>query len=151
MAEIYNVNGAQVKKRSPWKAWGLSVVTLGIYSLVWYYKVNKEMRQSNGVDVDPAMSVVAFTVGACLIAPPFVSLYKTARRVDAVQTKAGVQERISPVLCLLLVFIPLVNYLFPFVPYIQSHLNKAWEKQGSPSLGEGPGTEGSAVSDATLA
>jgi len=33
-------------------------VTLGIYYLVWYYKINKEMRRAYGIDVDSAMAVI---------------------------------------------------------------------------------------------
>ena len=32
-------------KRSAWGVWWLSYLTLGIYYLVWYYKVNEELSQ----------------------------------------------------------------------------------------------------------
>jgi hypothetical protein len=34
----------QVKHRSPWAAALLPIVTLGIYHLVWWYRVNRELR-----------------------------------------------------------------------------------------------------------
>ncbi len=67
---LREVNGVEVKVRNPLGVWVLSIVTLGIYYLVWYYKVNKEMRRTYGIDVDPAMAVVAITIGALIIVPP---------------------------------------------------------------------------------
>jgi hypothetical protein len=61
-----------------------------------------------------------------LIVPPLVSLYNTAERIRRVQERAGVTSPISPVLALVLLFIPLVN-IFQ-TAYMQSALNAAWER-----------------------
>lgn len=126
MAETKIVNGAEVKERNPFGVWALALLTLGIYNLVWYYKVNKEMRRAYDIDVDPAMAVVAITFGAFLIIPPFVSIYRTGRRVEQAQYKAGVQDRLSPVISFLLSFLFGLNII-----YIQSNLNKIWDKAPS--------------------
>lgn len=126
MATTYEVNGATVKERNPFGVWALVFLTLGIYYLVWYYKINKEMRRAQDIDVDPAMSVLAITLGAILIVPPFVSLYKTGRRVERAQFKGAVRDRISPVLSFILSF-----FLALHVIYIQSNLNKLWTRSGS--------------------
>ncbi|MGZ4663863.1 MAG: DUF4234 domain-containing protein, partial [Frankiaceae bacterium] len=34
--------GIQGKTRGPWAVWLLSIITFGIYFLVWYYKINNE-------------------------------------------------------------------------------------------------------------
>jgi hypothetical protein len=118
-------NGATVKVRHPLAPLGLAIVTLGIYQLVWYYKVNAELR-SQGEDVSPGLALLAVSLGVVLIVPPFVSVYNTAERIRRVQERAGVTSPISPVLALVLLFVPLVN-MFQ-TAYMQSALNAAWER-----------------------
>jgi hypothetical protein len=118
-------NGASVKVRHPLAPLGLAILTLGIYQLVWYYKINAELR-SQGEDVNPGIALLALTLGIVLIVPPFVSLYNTAERIRRVQERAGVTSTISPVLALVLLFVPLVNILQS--AYLQSALNAAWER-----------------------
>ena len=128
---LREVNGVEVKERNPFGVWALSIVTLGVYYFVWYYKINKEMRRAFGIDVDPAMAVVAVTLGSFIIVPPYVSVYRTGRRVEQTQFKAGVRGSISPVLTLLLSFVLVLHVI-----YLQSNLNKVWEQSGR-SLPEG--------------
>ena len=118
-------NGLAVKVRHPLAPSGLAILTLGIYQLVWYYKINAELR-SQGEEVSPGTALLAVTLGAVLIVPPFVSLYNTAERIRRVQERAGVTSTINPVLALVLLFIPLVN-IFQ-TAYMQSALNAAWER-----------------------
>lgn len=40
------------KTRNPWGVWLLSLITIGIYPLIWYFKINKELR-----DFDPSIDV----------------------------------------------------------------------------------------------
>jgi hypothetical protein len=127
MAITKTVNGIEVKERNPFGVWALSLVTLGIYYWVWYYKVNKEMRRTFDINVDPAMAVVAITFGAFLVIPPFVSTYKTGRRVEQTQSKAGLQDRLSPLISFLLSFLLALHII-----YIQSNLNKVWNKAAPP-------------------
>jgi Domain of unknown function (DUF4234) len=70
----------------------LSVATFGIYSIVCYYKVNREMRDFGSTHDDralaasrPWLSVSAITVGGLLVIPELVSLVRTVRRVQAVE------------------------------------------------------------------
>ena len=35
----------QVKVRNPWLVVLWSLITIGIYHIVWWYKVNKEMKE----------------------------------------------------------------------------------------------------------
>ncbi|NYH91148.1 DUF4234 domain-containing protein [Actinopolymorpha rutila] len=37
--------GLQMKRRRPWGAYGLMWLTLGVYHLVWWYKIHNEMNQ----------------------------------------------------------------------------------------------------------
>src|SRR6266540_1080354 len=60
----------------------VSIVTLGLAWLVWYYKVNKDAKTiANNKGWSPAMSVVAVTLGGFIIVPPFVSTWRTWSRV----------------------------------------------------------------------
>ena len=40
------------KTRNPWGVWLIALITLGVYFFVWYYKVNRELR-----DYDPDIEV----------------------------------------------------------------------------------------------
>ena len=56
MAEEMTIRGtqAEVKIRNPWAAALLPIITLGIYHLVWWYRVNRELRdygEAKGIDL----------------------------------------------------------------------------------------------------
>lgn len=83
------------KTRRPWAVATLCVVTLGVYVCVWYYKVNREMRDFGSAhgnpqlaESKPARSVLAITVGGWLLVPPFISLVRTTGRVLDVERLA---------------------------------------------------------------
>ncbi len=124
MATEHNIGGAAVKSRHPFAPLGLGIITLGIYSLYWYYKINDEMRRL-GEPVSPGLSLLAVTLGAVLIVPPFVSMFNTADRIRRLQEGNGVATPLSPLLALVMLFIPLVN-IFQ-TAYLQSGLNRAYE------------------------
>ena len=132
MADLVVVNNVGYKRRNPWGVFLLALVTLGIYYLVWWYKINNKLR-NYGIDNSPAKAVLAITLGAFIIVPPFVSFYNTADRIQQAQIKSGAQERITPVLALLLM---IVVGAFA-VPYYQSQINKVWDALAT--------TEGAAI------
>jgi hypothetical protein len=125
MARDIVIDGSYVKLRHPLAPLGLGIITLGVYPLVWYYKINAELR-SQGEDVSPGMALLAITLGVFLIVPPFVSMYNTAERIRRVQERKGVGNPLSSVLALVLLFIPFAN-LFQSA-YLQAGLNRAWER-----------------------
>jgi hypothetical protein len=125
MARDIIIDGSNVKVRHPLAPLGLCIITLGIYPLVWYFKINAELR-SQGEDVSPGVALLAVTLGAILIIPPFVSIYNTADRIRRVQERKGVDNPISSVLALVLLFIPFVNAFQS--AYMQAGLNRAWER-----------------------
>ena len=46
------------KTRSPFGVWVLTFVTLGIYGLVWHYKVNRELRDFHpSIQVNPGLAL----------------------------------------------------------------------------------------------
>ena len=127
MAEQLAVRGTQVKIRSPWGVFFLTLITLGIYYIVWYYKINRELRDGANIDVSPGIATIAITFGALIIIPPFVSFYRTFRRIRTAQVAAGVADPAMPWLGFALV---LIAYVFlPFeVVYAQSNLNRLWRR-----------------------
>ncbi|MCP3822526.1 DUF4234 domain-containing protein [Streptomyces sp. A3M-1-3] len=111
---------------SPVGTWLLTLVTLGIYWLFWYYKVNKQVKQIDPtIEVKPGMAVVAVTLGSFLIVPPFVSIVKTGSRIAQAQRAAGVTADCSGGVGLVLAF---VLGLTPL--YYQSKLNTVWAPRG---------------------
>jgi hypothetical protein len=81
-----------IKLRRPWTVAVFSVVTLGVYYVVWYYKINREMRDYGEFRQDrelaesrPWLSVLAVTIGNVIVIPALISLVRTAKRVQAVE------------------------------------------------------------------
>ncbi len=129
--------GQTAKIRNPWGVAGLSLITLGIYYLVWYYKVNREMSDwgaQHDVDIgtSPGMSLLAVTIGGILIVPPLVSIWGTGKRMQLSQRAADVYGG-SGLLWFVLHLIPIVSLFAPV--YLQMQLNKVWETQPQPVVG----------------
>ena len=128
MAESLQVGTTQVKIRNPFGVFVLAIVTLGIYYCVWYYKVNRELRDAAGADVSPVLSLLAITIGWVIIVPPFVSWYRTFDRIQRAQHQAGLTSEASPILGFIL-FIVALYFLPVETLYAQDELNKLWRKR----------------------
>jgi hypothetical protein len=130
VAEQVQVRGTPVKVRNPFLVFVWSLVTLGIYYVVWYYKINRELRDASGIDVSPIVAVLAVTIGWLVLVPPFVSWYRTFGRIVAAQRAANLTSEASPVLGFIL-FV-LAVFLVPVeVIYAQDELNKIWRTLSS--------------------
>src|ERR1039457_25145 len=107
MSQIVVIGNQTYKKRNVVAVWlGLPLITLGIYSYVWIYKVNDEARRFLGDDsIRPALSVLAFIPGALLIIPPFVAIYRLGTRIARMEAAAGSPNRAEPVVGLVLGFV----------------------------------------------
>ena len=122
-------DGRRVKVRSPWAPALLPFITLGVYLVVWWYRVNVEMQaygEAQGYEIgrDPTRSALALFPGSLLIVPPLVSYWRGAVRVQGTQAVAD-QEPFNGWLILFLAII-----LFPaFFAYLQVALNKVWEQE----------------------
>jgi hypothetical protein len=125
VAQIVVVENQTFKKRNIFAVWvGLPLITLGIYSYVWIYKVNDEARRFLKDDsIRPVMSVLAFIPGAILIIPPFVTIYRTGKRIARMEAAAGSPNRAEPVVGLILGFVFTLYSL-----YYQDHLNGLWDR-----------------------
>jgi hypothetical protein len=123
MAEDITVEGQPYRKRSPWGVWGLSLITLGIYGLVWYYKINDEARRFLRDDlIRPGVSVLALFPGAFVIVPPFVSMYRTGQRIVRMEERVRIQKTVEPILGLVAYYVAGLS-----LPYYQGHLNVVWD------------------------
>jgi uncharacterized protein DUF4234 len=141
LAEEVQIQGSQElgKIRHPLGIIGLMLITLGIYGIVWYYKINKELAEigkARGTDecgTSPGTSVLAVTLGAFIIVPPFVSMYKTWSRLSAAERATGTPAGMEPGLGFLLSL-----FIGPVGTYIlQSNLNKVLQQQvGSSPVAE---------------
>ena len=129
MADEMQIGTGSIKRRDPWGTFLLAIVTLKIYRFVWYYMINREIRDHSGdaIEVDPVLSLLAVTVGWLIIVPPLVSIYRTADRVRRIQVATGATKRIEPWIAFLLGLIGFGNLIDFYSPYIQSHINSAWD------------------------
>jgi len=127
MAERVPVRGTEVKIRNPFLVFIWSLVTLGIYYVVWYYKINRELRDAAGVSVSPVVALLAITIGWIVIVPPFVSWYRTYTRIADAQRAAGLTSEANPILGFIL-YVIAVFFLPIEVIYAQDELNKMWRR-----------------------
>src|SRR2546422_3378331 len=70
MAREVTIGSAVVKIRNPFLVFVWALVTLGIYYVVWYYKVNRELRDACGIAVSPGVALLAIFPGSLIIVPP---------------------------------------------------------------------------------
>ena len=138
MAEEVQIRGTNAvgKVRNPLGVIGLTLITLGIYGIFWYYYTQKELAEmgrahnTEELGTSPGTSVLAVTLGAFIIVPPFVSIYNACKRLNAAERLTGQQGMEPGLLFLLWIFIsPIGLYLY------QSSLNKVLEAQagGAPA------------------
>ncbi len=115
------------KDRSPAAVVGLSIITVGIYYLVWYYKINKEIKLHNPqIKVSPGWAVIALLVPVANL----VTAYGTAARIRQMQLDEGASQTISPVVALLLAIFLGIGYPL----YIASQLREHWHFHAIQSL-----------------
>jgi hypothetical membrane protein len=134
MAETTRIQGttATAKIRNPIAAFLLVFLTLGIYYLVWYYKINRELRdlgratgQEQRLGRSPFTSLMAISFGWLILVPPFVSMYRTLRRIQAAQEIRGTGEPINVWLGYALYLVGVFTLPVEII-YAQSELNRLW-------------------------
>jgi hypothetical protein len=106
------------KVRGPVAVWLLSIVTCGIYGLVWYFKINRELRDFHpSIQVKPGLAVLALFVPIA----GWVSIYNTGTRIGQAQQLAGLGSQCSGVLGLV------ASWFFGLhTIYFQGQLNRVW-------------------------
>lgn len=141
----------RLKARRPWAVAVLSLVTFNIYTIFWYYKVNREMRDYGSTHGEqtlargkPWHSVLAFTVGCPLVIPVLVTYVRCVGRVQDIERIATGRSRPGYGLTALLVasaLVPLASVirgaglasaivgsvaLAGAVGWVQDRLNTSW-------------------------
>jgi len=137
MAETVTIEGQPYLKRNPLGVIGLTLITLGIYGLYWYYKVNEEIQRFTKDDtISPSRSLLAVIPGFLLIVPPFIAYYNTANHIVQMEQQRGIASQISPAL---VVALALVIWI-AFPAYVQEHLNRVWDAASmGGAVGPAPG------------
>lgn len=139
MAEVVPIQGTseEGKKRNILAPIGLSIITLGIYGIVWYYKTNKELAEiGRAHDTDelgdnPVTSVLAVTIGAIVVIPALVSRWNTWQRQHKAAVLLGREDvAFSPVAGFILDFFIIGSILF------QNGQNKILEVQAQVGPGQ---------------
>jgi hypothetical protein len=145
----------KVKVRRPWAVATLTVLTLGIYSAVWMYKVNRELRDYGAArgnerlaESRPWRSVLAVTVGGLLVIPALVAYLRTIGRLQDAERIATGERRAARSLMALWVGATLLSIgsVIPGYPPVlslvtlvaalaaialtQARLNGVWRKSG---------------------
>ncbi|HET9677773.1 MAG TPA: DUF4234 domain-containing protein [Solirubrobacterales bacterium] len=138
MAYEMKIRGTEheVKVRNPWAVALLPIITLGIYHLVWWYKINKELKaygEATGYDLgqNPTNSVLALFPGGLIIIPALVSYWRGTERVQGASKIAG-REPVSGWIAIILYLL-----LAPgFWAYLQVSLNNVWEQEAEALPGQ---------------
>ncbi len=116
----------------------LACVTLGIYWVVWWYKINRELRdfrRARGRDLgdSPALSTLAVFPGSIVIIPHLVTAWRGTQRVQGAARVPG-QEPLNGWIALLLYWFIGIAWM----AYLQSELNKVWRTEAVPLPGQAP-------------
>ena len=106
------------------KVWLLAIFTCGIYAAIWYYRLAKELGEwSRGaIETDPTTSVLAVTLGGCLVVPPYISWAGTLGRIRQAQQMVGLAPKAE--------FLPWFGYMLLLgygYKWVQDQLNEIAE------------------------
>jgi hypothetical protein len=126
----------EVKVRNPWAVALLPIVTLGIYHLVWWYKINKELKaygEAKGYDLgqNPTNSLLALVPGFLILIPPLVSYWRGTQRVQGA-SKIARREPVNGWIALILYLLLAPGMWF----YLQSSLNEVWQQEAEALPGQ---------------
>ena len=138
MAYEMKIRGTEheVKVRNPWAVALLPLITLGIYHLVWWYRINKELKaygEAKGYDLgqSPVNSLLALFPGGIIVVPALISYWRGTKRVQGASKIAG-REPVSG-------WISIILYLLlspGFWAYLQVSLNNIWEQEAEALPGQ---------------
>jgi hypothetical protein len=140
MGEEFSIAGssARFKVRSPIWVGVWSLLTIGIYSIVWVYKTAREVSdygKAKNYDLgqNPTNTGLAVFPGGLVIIPAVIAFIRHTRRIQQAERIAGRSDVLNGwiALILYLVFSPF------YFAYLQNELNKVWAAEGGPVPGGG--------------
>jgi Domain of unknown function (DUF4234) len=111
------------KVRSPVAVILLSIITIGIYALYWYYKTFQELKDHTGEGVGGVVGLIL----AIFINP--VNWFLLPNEVGNVYERSGQQRPVSAITGLWNL-IPLIGSII-WVVKVQGALNRYWESKGA--------------------
>jgi hypothetical protein len=118
-AQTARAFGPRGKQRSIGVCILLAIVTLGIYTYVWVWLTQDEMKRHSGEGVGGPLGFVIYL----LLAP--VTFFLVPYEVRTMMARAGEQSRVGP-LHGLWILLPLVGPIIWFVQ-VQGQLNAYWQ------------------------
>jgi hypothetical protein len=146
MAQEKTIRDSQalVKVRNPWAVALLPLITFGIYHLVWWYRINRELRdygyaKEQDLGQNPTNSVLALFPGGLIIVPALITYWNGFKRVQTGSELAG-REQANGWIALIL-YLLLAPALWA---YIQVSLNEIWEQDADQLPGGVPADTGEA-------
>ncbi len=117
--------GPKGKVRSPLAVILLGIITLGIYTLYWWYASFKEMKEHSGQGIGGALGLLIgfffFIVNLFIMPSEVKGLYERAGRESPISAATG---------CWIL--LPLIG-LFVWFFKVQGALNRYWEDLAGPA------------------
>ncbi len=127
------VGGASVKIRDPWRVGVLCVLTFGIYSIVWFYKVNDELdrygRAQNQPEIqgNPILALAGLLLGF-LIVPAIIVWVWTLTRLRRAQDLARTGQELTLGASLALAAFSIVPIVGPLIwhEHVQHNFNVLW-------------------------
>jgi hypothetical protein len=110
----------QMKHRSPVGVWLLSFVTLGIYGLVYWYKIHAELAQFDPRrKISPVFELMSIWLLSFTIVLPIMSIVGLGGKIRAAQAAVGLPADCSGGLGLLFAFLAGTHVI-----YYQAKLNQ---------------------------
>lgn len=123
----------RAKIRNPWGVLGLSIITFGIYTMFWWYYVNRELvdlgkaKRVSGLGDNPWLSTAAYIAGGFLFYIPTIwTIVTTTRRIQAAHRVTGQKEVLNGWLAAL-VWIFTLGIGGPV--FTQYQMNRMWSDQ----------------------
>ncbi|MCX5411263.1 DUF4234 domain-containing protein [Streptomyces sp. NBC_00059] len=119
-AALTPLSGLAMKRRGPVAVWlGLTIITLGIYQLVWYFKIHNELQEfDRRRPLSPGGSVLVLLFLGWTVIAPLISFKNTGKAIADAQRAAGLPVTCSPSASMWLMFVFGLN-----VWYMQRQLN----------------------------
>ena len=112
------------KSRNPWVVLILSIVTFGIYNIIWHYCILEELRNWRGQGWSGMVFIIFFLLfGIALIAIPWL----IPAYVGRMYAEDG-QEKPITGLTGFWVFLPIFGGIV-WIFKVQNHLNAFWESK----------------------
>lgn len=137
-------HGLQVKHRNPLGPLVLGFFTVGIYNAVWWFKINRELRDLGrthgvpGLGDSPGKSTLAYTLGALVIVPAVLTVIGTSGRIRTAQAATGpVTYNTGLAIALWILTLGIGGLI-----YTQSQLNKVYERPNVVDSLPVPGSSG---------